>query len=47
LLVELFNHIEKHQIKVPIAKVFSLDEIHKAHQLMESNAANGKIVVVN
>jgi len=47
LLVELFNHIEKHKIKVPIAKVFSLDEIHKAHQLMESNAATGKIVVVN
>jgi NADPH2:quinone reductase len=32
---------------VPIAKVFSLDEINEAHQLMESNAANGKIVVVN
>ncbi|MCM3653452.1 zinc-binding alcohol dehydrogenase family protein [Metabacillus litoralis] len=47
LLIELFNHIEKHNIKVPIAKVFSLDEIHKAHLLMESNEANGKIVVVN
>ncbi|WML53386.1 zinc-binding dehydrogenase [Neobacillus sp. PS3-12] len=47
LLVELFNHFEQHKIKVPIAKVFSLDEIHKAHQLIESNAANGKIVVVN
>jgi NADPH:quinone reductase len=47
LLVELFNHIEQQKIKVPIAQVFSLDEIHMAHLLMESNAANGKIVVVN
>ncbi|WP_028398952.1 zinc-binding alcohol dehydrogenase family protein [Ectobacillus panaciterrae] len=47
LLAKLFNHIEQHKIKVPIAQVFSLDEIHKAHLLMESNVANGKIVVVN
>lgn len=45
LLVELFNHIEQHKINVPIAQVFQLDEIHKAHLLMESNRANGKIVV--
>jgi len=32
---------------LPIEQVFRLDEIHKAHSLMESNAANGKIVVVN
>ncbi|PFO03304.1 alcohol dehydrogenase [Bacillus sp. AFS076308] len=47
LLIELFDHIEQHKIKVPIAQVFTLDEIHKAHLLMESNAANGKIVIVN
>ncbi|WHZ00938.1 zinc-binding alcohol dehydrogenase family protein [Neobacillus sp. YX16] len=47
LLVEVFDHIEQHKIKVPIAQVFTIDEIHKAHLLMESNAANGKIVVVN
>lgn len=47
LLVELFSHIEQHQITVPIAKVFTLDDISKAHLLMESNRANGKIVVVN
>jgi NADPH2:quinone reductase len=46
LLLELFNQIEKHSIKVPIAQVFTLDQIHEAHLLMESNAANGKIVVV-
>jgi NADPH:quinone reductase len=47
LLIELFNHIEHHKINVPIAKVFPLDEIDKAHLLMESNKANGKIVIVN
>jgi len=47
IIIKLFNHIEGHKIKVPIAKVFTLDEIHKAHLLMESNIANGKIVVAN
>lgn len=47
LLIELFDYIEQHKINVPIAKVFPLDEIDKAHLLMESNVANGKIVVVN
>jgi len=47
IVTKLFNHIKHHKIKVPIAKVFTLDEIHKAHLLMESNTANGKIVVVN
>lgn len=47
ILIELFNHIKQYKIKVPIAQVFSLDEIQKAHLLMESNKANGKIVVVN
>jgi NADPH2:quinone reductase len=47
MLVKLFDHIEQHNIKVPIAQVFTLDEIQKAHLLMESNAANGKIVVIN
>ncbi|MFT8389946.1 MAG: zinc-binding alcohol dehydrogenase family protein [Sporolactobacillus sp.] len=47
LLVELFSHIEQHKINVPIAQVFPLDEIDKAHLLMESNVAKGKIVVVN
>ncbi len=47
LLVELFQHIERHEIKVPIAKIFPLELINEAHLLMESNSANGKIVVVN
>lgn len=47
LLMELFNHIEKHDIQVPIAQVFTLNQIHEAHLLMERNDANGKIVVTN
>ncbi|SFE23721.1 NADPH:quinone reductase [Paenibacillus algorifonticola] len=47
LLVDLFNYIEKHKIKAPIAKIFSLDQIHEAHLLMESNHASGKIVIIN
>ncbi|MFC5469093.1 zinc-binding dehydrogenase [Cohnella suwonensis] len=39
--------IEKHKIKPPIANVFTLDQIREAHRLMESNAASGKMVVVN
>jgi NADPH:quinone reductase len=46
ILEELFNHIEQYKIKVPIAQVFSLNEIQKAHILMESNEAGGKIVVL-
>jgi NADPH:quinone reductase-like Zn-dependent oxidoreductase len=46
ILIELFNYIEEHKIKVPIARVFPLEEIHEAHVLMESNEANGKIVVL-
>lgn len=46
LVVRLFNHIEKYKIKVPTAQVFTLDDIQKAHLLMESNSANGKIVVL-
>jgi len=47
LLTDLFEHIARYNIQVPIAKVFTLDEISQAHLLMESNRANGKIVVVN
>lgn len=43
----LFNHIKQYNIRPTIASVFSLDQIVEAHALMESNDANGKIVVVN
>ncbi|WP_419873425.1 zinc-binding alcohol dehydrogenase family protein [Candidatus Pristimantibacillus sp. PTI5] len=47
LLAQLFHFIEEHKIKPPVSKVFTLDQIHEAHQLMESNTASGKIIVVN
>lgn len=42
---KIIAHIRQHDLKPPIAKVFSLDDIAQAHLLMESNMANGKIVV--
>lgn len=38
--------VEDGQIKLNISKVFTLDEIIKAHEYMESNKAAGKIVVL-
>jgi len=42
----MFAFLKEHQIKPPIAHVFTLDEIADAHCLMEQNTAIGKIVVV-
>ncbi|OMF05868.1 alcohol dehydrogenase [Paenibacillus amylolyticus] len=47
VLVNLFNHIKDHALIPPIAKVFKLEEIAEAHLFMESNTANGKIVITN
>ncbi|WP_338586764.1 zinc-binding alcohol dehydrogenase family protein [Paenibacillus sp. Y5S-9] len=47
VLVNLFNHIKDHALVPPIAKVFKLEEIAAAHLFMESNTANGKIVITN
>lgn len=44
---EIFAHIKKHNLHPTISKVFSLNEIGQAHQLMEDNGANGKVVIVN
>lgn len=38
--------VESGQIKLSISQVFRLDDIVQAHQLMESNMAGGKIVVL-
>ena len=38
--------VEAGLIKLSIGRIFRLDEIVAAHQLMDSNAAGGKIVVV-
>lgn len=38
--------IESGKVKPPIGKIFTLDSIAEAHRLMDSNMANGKIVVL-
>lgn len=43
---EMFDFLEKHSIRPKISKVFSLDEIADAHEFLEGNMANGKVVVV-
>lgn len=46
IIDEIFNHIKEYNLKPHISRVFTLDEISKAHLLMEQNKANGKIVVL-
>lgn len=46
IIDKIFEHIKQYNIKPHISKVFTLDEIAKAHLLMEQNKANGKIVVL-
>jgi len=46
LLQDFINAVEAGEIELSIGKVFKLDEIVKAHELMESNNAGGKIVVL-
>lgn len=43
---QFIHEIEAGRIKLNIAKVFKLDQIVEAHQLMDSNQANGKLVVL-
>jgi len=45
IMDELFYHIKTHNLHPTIAKVFALSEIGQAHQLMENNEANGKVVI--
>lgn len=45
-LVDMLEFVKANNLKPPIAKVFTLEEIAQAHGLMESNEACGKIVVV-
>jgi len=47
IMDEIFNHIKRHNLLPTIAKVFDLSEIGQAHQLMENNEANGKVVILN
>lgn len=41
---ELVEQVERGELKVPIGKVFKLDEIVEAHRVMDANTAGGKIV---
>ncbi|KAK3700442.1 hypothetical protein LTR37_015946 [Vermiconidia calcicola] len=42
----LVEQIEKGELKVPIGKVFNLEDIEEAHRVMDANTAGGKIVVL-
>ncbi|GAB7340355.1 hypothetical protein MBLNU457_6801t1 [Dothideomycetes sp. NU457] len=43
---ELADQIAAGKLKIQTGKTFQLDEIVKAHEMMDSNAAGGKIVVL-
>lgn len=43
-LQELVEQVERGELKVPIGKVFELEEIVEAHRLIDANKAGGKIV---
>ncbi|SNC65446.1 NADPH:quinone reductase [Hymenobacter gelipurpurascens] len=45
-LQTFIDSVEAGQVLLGIGRIFSLDQIAEAHQLMESNAAGGKIVVL-
>jgi NADPH:quinone reductase-like Zn-dependent oxidoreductase len=45
-LQQLVEKVEDGTLRVHVGKVFRLDEISKAHHLMEENNAGGKIVVL-
>ena len=44
-LQDFVDEVESGGAKVPIGKVFSIDEIVEAHRTMEENKAGGKIVI--
>ena len=43
---KLVEQVEKGELRVPIGKVFKLEEIVEAHRVMDANTAGGKIVVL-
>lgn len=45
-LQDVVDQVEAQRFRVPLGKVFHIDEIVEAHRLMEENAAGGKIVVL-
>ncbi|KAL8947894.1 MAG: hypothetical protein Q9222_005869 [Ikaeria aurantiellina] len=45
-LEELCEEVKAGKMKVAVGKVFGMDDIVEAHELMEANKASGKIVVM-
>ena len=45
-LEEMIQQIQKGELPVQIGKVFGLEDIVAAHEVMEANKASGKVVVV-
>jgi NADPH:quinone reductase len=46
IIDDIFSLIQTHDLHPSISRIFTLDEIGKAHKLMESNEANGKVVIL-
>lgn len=45
IIDKIFSHIKRYRLKPIISKIFTFNNIADAHKLMESNKANGKIVI--
>lgn len=45
-LEEMVQDVREGRLKLPIGRVFKLDQIVEAHELMEKNALKGKGVVL-
>ena len=45
LLQEFIDEVENGNINLNIDQVFELEQVSQAHQYMEDNKANGKIIV--
>ncbi|GAB2600317.1 zinc-binding alcohol dehydrogenase family protein [Spirosoma areae] len=43
---DFIRQVEVGQVKLPVSRTFTLEQIVEAHQFMESNLATGKLVVV-
>ena len=46
VLQTFLDDVAANRARVPIDRVFELDDIHEAHTLMESGQARGKLVVL-
>ena len=45
-LQDFVEQAERGDLKVPLGKVFKLEDIVEAHRTMDANKAGGKIVVL-